>query len=69
MGVEVYIGQTLQIEQRNRAINEFVARLIGELRKADVYTLLVKEQGIAQCYERPLWRACGDGPQARPDGN
>jgi hypothetical protein len=22
--------------------------------------LLIKGQGIAQCYERPLWRACGD---------
>lgn len=53
-------GEVLQLEQRNRAMNEFVARLIGDLRKADVYTLLVKGQGIAQCYERPLWRACGD---------
>lgn len=53
-------GEVLQLEQRNRAMNEFVARLIGDLRNADVYTLLVKGQGIAQCYERPLWRACGD---------
>ena len=53
-------GDVLQLEQRNRAMNEFVARLIGDLRKADVYSLLVKGQGIAQCYERPLWRACGD---------
>jgi len=53
-------GEVLQLEQRNRAMNEFVARLIGDLRKADVYTLLVKGQGIAQCYERPLWRTCGD---------
>lgn len=53
-------GDVLQLEQRNRAMNEFVARLIGDLRKADVYSLLVKGQGIAQCHERPLWRACGD---------
>ncbi len=53
-------GEVLQLEQRNRSMNEFVARLIGDLRKADVYSLLVKGQGIAQCYERPLWRACGD---------
>jgi hypothetical protein len=53
-------GEVLQLEQRNRAMNEFVARLIEDLRKADIYTLLVKGQGIAQCYERPLWRACGD---------
>lgn len=53
-------GEVLQVEQRNRAMNVFVAELIGKLRKEDVYALLVKGQGIAQCYERPLWRACGD---------
>ena len=41
-------------------MNAFVAELIEKLRQADIYTLLVKGQGIAQCYERPLWRACGD---------
>ena len=55
-----FIGSTLQIEQQNKAMNEFVAWLIDLLRKKDVYTLLVKGQGIAQCYERPLWRSCGD---------
>ena len=55
-----FIGQTLQIEQRNRAMNEFVARLIALLRKNDIYAILVKGQGIAQCYEKPLWRASGD---------
>ena len=55
-----FIGSTLQIEQRNKAMNEFVARLISLLRKSDVYALLVKGQGIAQCYEKPLWRASGD---------
>ena len=37
-----------------------IAKLIGKLRNEDIYTLLVKGQGIAQCYERPLWRASGD---------
>ena len=55
-----FVGQTLQLEQRNRAMNEFVARLIEQLGKEDIYALLVKGQGIAQCYERPLWSACGD---------
>lgn len=55
-----FIGSTLQIEQRNKAMNEFVAKLISLLRKRDIYTLLVKGQGIAQCYEKPLWRASGD---------
>ena len=55
-----FVGQTLQLEQQNTAMNSFVAMLVEKLRKADIYTLLVKGRGIAQCYERPLWRACGD---------
>lgn len=55
-----FIGQTLQLEQRNLAMNAFVAALIQRLRDAGIYTVLVKGQGVAQCYERPLWRACGD---------
>ncbi len=55
-----WIGQVQMIEQQNLAMNEFVARLIELLRKDNIYALLVKGQGVAQCYERPLWRACGD---------
>lgn len=53
-------GEVLQLEQRNRAMNLFVARLVADMRKAGIYTLLVKGQAVAQCYEKPLWRACGD---------
>ncbi len=55
-----WIGEVQIIEQQNKAMNEFVASLIKKLRKEDVYTILVKGQGIAQCYERPLWRSSGD---------
>ena len=55
-----FVGKTLQIEQRNQAMNSFLTRLINLLRDNDVYALLVKGQGIAQCYEKPLCRACGD---------
>lgn len=51
---------TLQIEHRNKAMNEFVAKLMRQLSDDGVNALLVKGQGIAQCYERPLWRASGD---------
>lgn len=64
-----FIGSTLQIEQQNKAMNEFVAWLIDYLRKKDVYTLLVKGQGIAQCYERPLWRSSGDVDLFLSDSN
>ena len=55
-----FVGSALQLELRNKAMNEFVSCLIEELRNADCYAVLVKGQGVAQCYERPLWRACGD---------
>lgn len=55
-----FIGRTLQIEQRNKAMNDFIAKLINLLNKNGIKALLVKGQGVAQCYERPLWRACGD---------
>ena len=55
-----WIGEVQMIEQQNKAMNEFVAKLIEKLRKEDVYAILVKGQGIAQCYERSLWRSSGD---------
>lgn len=55
-----WIGEVQMLEQQNKEMNSFVADLIEKLRAADIYTLLVKGQGIAQCYERPLWRAYGD---------
>lgn len=55
-----WIGEVHILEQQNNAMNQFIANLIERLRKADIYTLLVKGQGIAQCYEKPLWRASGD---------
>lgn len=53
-------GEVMQLEQRNTAMNYFIGVIVDKMRTADIYTLLVKGQGIAQCYERPLWRACGD---------
>ncbi len=55
-----WIGEVQILEQQNKSMNNFIAELVEKMRKADIYTLLVKGQGIAQCYERPLWRACGD---------
>lgn len=55
-----FVSSALQLEQRNASMNKFIADLISKMRGADIYTLLVKGQGVAQCYERPLWRSCGD---------
>ena len=55
-----FIGLSLQLEHQNKQMNTFIEGLVDRMRMADIYTLLVKGQGIAQCYERPLWRSCGD---------
>ncbi len=55
-----WIGEVQVIEQQNKDMNAFIADLIAKMREADIYTLLVKGQGIAQCYERPQWRTSGD---------
>lgn len=64
-----FVGNALQIEQRNLAMNSFIASLICKMRSADIYALLLKGQGIAQCYKRPLWRACGDVDLFLSDNN
>ena len=55
-----WIGEVQMLEQQNKEMNSFIAELIEKLRTAEVYSLLLKGQGIAQCYEKPLWRCCGD---------
>lgn len=53
-------GEVLQLELRNQAMNDFIAQLSAKLLNEGIVTLLVKGQGIAQCYGHPLWRASGD---------
>ena len=55
-----WIGEVQVIEKQNKDMNVFIADLIEKLRKYDIYTLLIKGQGIAQCYDKPLWRVSGD---------
>jgi len=56
----LFVGSALQLEQRNTAMNDFIENLIEKMRRAGIYALLIKGQGLAQCYDKPLWRACGD---------
>ena len=63
------IGESLQLEQTNKVMNQFIEKLVGKMCEADIYTLLVKGQGIAQCYERPLWRSSGDVDLLLSDSN
>lgn len=55
-----FIGSALQIEQQNKAMNAFIPQLMAKLKDKGVHAVLIKGQGVGQCYERPLWRASGD---------
>lgn len=55
-----WIGEVQVLEQRNKAMNVYISKLIEEMRSDGIYTLLVKGQGLAQCYNRPNWRSSGD---------
>ena len=54
------LGKCQLIEQRNVSQNQFIGALIQKLNAAGIKAVLVKGQGIAQCYEKPLWRQSGD---------
>lgn len=55
-----FVGESLQLEKRNKEMNVFIPWLTSRLQNAGIKALLVKGQGIARCYERPLWRVSGD---------
>ena len=55
-----FIGRTIKLERRNQAMNRFIGETVEKMREAGIFSVLVKGQGVAQCYEKPLWRACGD---------
>lgn len=55
-----FIGASLQMEERNKAMNYFIGAIAEKMHEERIDVLLVKGQGIAQCYENPLWRASGD---------
>jgi len=62
-------GEVLQLEQRNKAMNAFIASLVEKMRSVDICTLLLKGQGVAQCYENPVRRICGDVDFLLDDGD
>lgn len=55
-----WIGEVQMLEQQNKAMNQFINRMSDELDKNGINAVLIKGQGIAQCYEKPLWRCSGD---------
>lgn len=55
-----WIGEVQMLEQQNLAMNSYINILNKKLSDAGICSVLLKGQGVGQCYERPLWRACGD---------
>lgn len=55
-----FLKKVFAQESRNAEMNCFIAALFERLREKGIYSLLVKGQGIGQCYERPQWRSAGD---------
>lgn len=56
----VILGKCQLIEQRNVAMNRFVAELMQRLHVSGIKALLVKGQGVSKCYAKPQWRSSGD---------
>lgn len=54
------LGKCQLIEQRNVEMNTFVADLVQRMYEEGIDVVLLKGQGVAQCYDKPLWRTCGD---------
>lgn len=54
------LGKCQLIEQRNAAMNSFLTELVQRLHEAGINAVLVKGQGIAQCYAKHQWRSSGD---------
>lgn len=55
-----FMKKVFSMEGRNAEMNRFIADLYVQFQAEGIHALLVKGQGIAQCYERPQWRAAGD---------
>lgn len=55
-----FLKKVVSLEQRNESMNLFIARIVPKMFEHGIDTVLVKGQGVAQCYSRPEWRSAGD---------
>ena len=55
-----FLKKVFSLESRNESMNRFIGETVARMREAGINALLVKGQGVAQCYTRPLWRSAGD---------
>lgn len=55
-----FYARTMALEDENRKMNAFAPQLMIQLERKGVHSLLLKGQGVAQCYRQPLHRVVGD---------
>ncbi len=55
-----FVQQVIPLEKRNSDMNAFISELVGKLQLDGIRAVLIKGQGVAQCYSKPLWRMSGD---------
>ena len=55
-----FLKKVISLELRNSSMNAFIEEFLTCLDKEGIHSLLVKGQGVAQCYSRPQWRSSGD---------
>ena len=58
--IRSFIQAVIVEESRNKRMNLFIAGLFDRLTENGITPVLVKGQGISQCYLNPLWRSSGD---------
>lgn len=58
--IRPFASKVIKVEKRNTLMNKFVGVLFEKMRAAGVRAMLVKGQGIAQCYIKPMYRSSGD---------
>lgn len=55
-----WVAEAERIERNNRQMNHVLAELMDLFDKHGIWAVLQKGQGVAQMYEHPLLRECGD---------
>lgn len=57
---EEFMSQTAQIVRQNYKVNQTQAKLCGFLRDNELFHIILKGQGVAQNYAKPMLRCSGD---------
>ena len=55
-----FFARTMTVEDENKRMNRFIPKLMEQLERQGVHSLLLKGQGVSLCYRQPLHRMLGD---------